>query len=144
MAIVTVYVLFVDDIWVLSIPKKMDEVFMALNVISLVLFSLEIILSSISIKGYFFMFYFWLDLIATLSLISDITWIWYKIVGINDDLQNSFDNNGTVDPSALIGRKNNTTASRVARLMKIIRLIRLIRIVKLYKFAQSALNSNQK
>jgi len=122
----------------------MDEVFMALNVISLVLFSLEIILSSISIKGYFFMFYFWLDLIATLSLISDITWIWYKIVGINDDLQNSFDNNGTVDPSALIGRKNNTTASRVARLMKIIRLIRLIRIVKLYKFAQSALNSNQK
>jgi len=36
-------------------------------------------LSSLAIDGYLFGFYFWLDLIATVSLISDIGWIWNKM-----------------------------------------------------------------
>ena len=82
MTLITFYVLYVDDFRILVLPKSLDDVFMALNVFSLFVFLLEIILSSLAIKGYFFKFYFWLDLIAALSLISDITWIWYPIVGI--------------------------------------------------------------
>jgi len=66
----------------------MDEIFMSLNSLSLLIFLIEIILSSLCLKGYFLQFYFWLDLIATLSLISDITWIWYPIIGVQEDLQN--------------------------------------------------------
>jgi len=74
---------------------------MGLNCVSLFIFMLEIIMSSIAIKGYFFKFYFWLDLIATISLISDITWIWYPIVGINDDLQTAVREDGGFDPNLL-------------------------------------------
>ena len=82
MTIITFYVLYVDDFRVLVLPKSLDEVFMFLNCFSLAIFLIEIGLSSIAIKDYFIGFYFWLDLIATISLISDITWIWYPIVGI--------------------------------------------------------------
>lgn len=82
MTLITFYVLYVDDFRILVLPKSLDDVFMALNVFSLFVFLIEIILSSFALKGYFLKFYFWLDLIATISLISDITWIWYPIVGI--------------------------------------------------------------
>ena len=75
---------------------------MSLNCVSLVIFSLEIIMSSIVVKGYFLGFYFWLDSIATISLISDITWIWYPIVGINDSIEESIDENGLFDPNLLV------------------------------------------
>ena len=86
------------------------------------------------------MFYFWLDLIATLSLISDITWIWYPLVGIVED-QDVFNSEGYFDPR-LVETKASWAAARVARIMKIIRLVWLIWIVKLYKLAQSAMQKN--
>jgi len=98
----TFYVLFVDDIRILSLPKSLDEVFMALNCISFAIFLIEIGMSSLALKGYFFGFYFWLDSVATLSLISDITWIWYPIVGIDDSVENAIDDSGHFDPNLLI------------------------------------------
>lgn len=100
--------LFVDDIRILSLPKSLDEVFMSLNCISLVIFLLEIIMSSLAIKGYFFGFYFWLDSIATLSLITDITWIWYPIVGIDNSVEKAIDSEGNFDPNLLIESGTNT------------------------------------
>jgi hypothetical protein len=44
-------------------------------------FMLEIIIASISKEGYFLGFYFWLDLVATVSLIFDIGWFWEAILG---------------------------------------------------------------
>ena len=110
MAIVTVYVLFVDDFRILVLPRKLDDIFMALNCISLVLFVIEIIISSISLNSYFLQFYFWLDLIATLSLISDISWIWYPIVGINDNMQKAFDKSGNFDANLLIAGSNSAAS----------------------------------
>ena len=46
-----------------------------------ILFLLELLLASVATPDYFLGFYFWLDLIATLSLITDIAWIWDEIVG---------------------------------------------------------------
>jgi hypothetical protein len=45
---------------------------------------MELLLSIYAKKGYWWSFYFWLDLIATVSLIPDIGWIWNPIVG-NDE-----------------------------------------------------------
>lgn len=81
---------------------------MSLTCISFAIFLLEIILSSIAIKGYFLGFYFWLDAIATLSLISDITWIWYPIVGINNNVADAIDSNGKFDPNKLVQAGTNT------------------------------------
>ena len=47
----------------------------------LVFFTLELVLASIAKKDYFLGFYFWLDIISTLSLIPDIGWFWDPIIG---------------------------------------------------------------
>lgn len=72
MMIITVYALIGDDIRILSYERKDDVVFMWLNVITLSLFTLELLLSSVGIQGYFGSFFFWLDSISTLSIVLDI------------------------------------------------------------------------
>ncbi len=43
-----------------------------LNIISLIFFTLEIILSTLSKPGYQFSFFFWLDIVSSASIILDI------------------------------------------------------------------------
>lgn len=135
MTLMTIYALFGDDLRLLAASKEHDNGFYALACICLVLFSLEIALASIAKKNYFIGFYFWLDIISTLSLIPDIGWIWDPIIG-NEDV--NAQNAGQVSSivSASRGARVGTKAGRVVR---IIRLIRLIRIVKLYKHAQNVI-----
>ena len=43
--------------------------------VSFILFAVEILLNTIVIDNFKYSFFFWLDIIATLSLISDIPWL---------------------------------------------------------------------
>ena len=43
------------------------------------LFSLELLLNCMIIPEFKYSFFFWLDLIATLSMVPDISWIMYAI-----------------------------------------------------------------
>ena len=133
MTTVTLYALFGDDIRCLFFTKAADNVFYVLTIIAMSLFMLEVILSSIAKEDYFLSFYFWLDFIATVSLIFDIGWFWNAILGTG-----SVSNAKQAKSAAKAGRgaRLGTRASRIAR---IVRLIRLIRIVKLYKSANAAL-----
>jgi len=79
-------------------------------------------------------FYFWLDIIATLSLIPDIIWM---SEGINYLLGNdSFYD--TVD--ATPGREVDSSVSIIetSKIIKSLRLIRMIRIIKLYKYVSKS------
>ena len=78
---ITLYALFGDDIRGLAFQKSADEGFYAITIVCMFFFGLEIILSSIAKEGYFLGFYFWLDLIATVSLLLDIGWFWAYITG---------------------------------------------------------------
>lgn len=94
-------------------------------------------MSSLAQKDYFLGFYFWLDLIATVSLITDIGWIYNEIVGGGDI---SASNASQASSLARAGR-----GARVGtRAGRIVRLVRLIRIVKLYKHAHKALEKESK
>lgn len=84
MTIITLYTLFGDDVRILAFSSLADEIFWILSAISLGLFSIEIILASFSKDDYFLGFYFWLDLIATISLIADIGWIWNAMIGMSN------------------------------------------------------------
>jgi hypothetical protein len=75
MTIITIYALFGDDIRVLSTDKNGDPVYWVLNIVALVAFSIEVIIASIARKDYFNGFFFWLDVISTLSLLLDIGWV---------------------------------------------------------------------
>jgi hypothetical protein len=72
-------------------------------------------------------FFFWLDILSTISLIFDIGWI-------SDGLFEAGDA-GNASKIARAGR-----ASRIGtRAGRIVRIVRLIRLVKLYKHAQQAI-----
>ena len=93
MTVVTVWALFADDVRVLAVSNQYDEFFNGVTSFALVCFFVELIMGSLAQDGYIFGFYFWLDLVATVSLVSDIGWIWDPIMGTEelnaDDISNN-------------------------------------------------------
>lgn len=64
--------------------KNVDPVFYVLTILCMVMFTIEIVLNSISIPDYLlgviiniyiFQYYFWLDVLATITMFLDIGWI---------------------------------------------------------------------
>lgn len=139
MTVITIYALFGDDLRLVAFSKSADDAFFGITSACLFFFTLEIILSSLAQPDYFLGFFFWLDLIATISLISDIGWIWDEIVSTQD-----FNASDAQEASQLArAGRGAKIGSRAGRIVRIIRLIRLIRIVKLYKHASAALGENE-
>lgn len=75
MTVITIYSLFFDDIRILYVPKEGDDVFYALHTLCFVTFSVEIFLAFLANREYRCGFFFWLDVISTASLLTDIGWI---------------------------------------------------------------------
>lgn len=75
MSVTTIFALFGDDIRLWFTPQPADPYFYGGLSISFLLFTLEILINSCVIDDFKYSFFFWLDLIATLSLIPDIGWI---------------------------------------------------------------------
>lgn len=75
MSIVTIFALVGDDIRIWTTNKDADPYFYFGLIISMLLFTIEIILNSIVVDDFKYSFFFWLDIIATLSLIPDIRWL---------------------------------------------------------------------
>jgi hypothetical protein len=75
MSTVTLFALIGDDIRLWSFSKSSDPIFLVLMVLSMIMFTAEIIMTTVVIDGFKYSFFFWLDIIATASLIPDIDWI---------------------------------------------------------------------
>jgi len=56
----------------MATTKSADIVFDVITIITLIIFFLEIVLAVISRPGYVLSFFFWLDVISTISLLIDI------------------------------------------------------------------------
>ena len=130
MTLITIYTLIADDIKLLTTDVSADKYFTVITIISFFMFLIELIMASIGKPGYWLSFFFWLDLIATLSIISDIQPLMEWMLG---DSSSGAQGADTVTLArASRGARIGTRAGRMAR---VIRLIRLVRIVKLYKSA---------
>ena len=123
MTIVTVYALYFDDIRILAFPKSADDIFYGITLLGMILFIVEIMIASYAKDGYKKSFFFWLDIVSTVTMIPDCGWIWDPIIGGGDSEGG--------DSAASLAKTSR--AGRVTRVIRVIRLIRLIRIVKLYK-----------
>jgi hypothetical protein len=123
MSVVTLYTLFLDDIRTIFIAKEKDEIFFGITLICFVIFMVEIIIGATCRQIYFLTFFFWLDLISTLSMLPDIGWFWDIVTGEGSNFE--------AGNAAQLAKTSR--AGRVTRVIRVIRLIRLIRIVKLYK-----------
>lgn len=71
-----------DDIRLIATDKPADVYFFASLTISFVLFTVEILTTTLVIDDFKYSFFFYLDIIATLSLINDIPWLLNTLVAV--------------------------------------------------------------
>jgi hypothetical protein len=96
---------------------------------------MELLLSSFALRDYFLSFFFLLDLVSTVSLILDLTFVWDALSGqeafsVDADAATTEDNALAQSEYARAGR-----SSRVGtRLVRILRVVRLVRMTRIFKF----------
>lgn len=126
--ILTIYSLIGDDIRISFFEKNVDPGFDYMNITLMVIFTAEIVLSSMCLDNYFLSFFFVLDIISTISLLFDISMMTDMIYSSSSTNSYSFSKVAA-----------QSKAARAAiRAIRIVKLFRIIRIVKLYKAAMKA------
>lgn len=81
MTLITIYALFFDDIRIIAFDKSTDDTFYTITTCCICAFTLEIILASLVVNGYLNSFFFYLDIISTVSMVTDIGWFWDVVLG---------------------------------------------------------------
>lgn len=131
MTILTLLVLFLDDIRVAAMPPEADHPIIIFTYIAFVCFAIELSkavhdgksegmclgLNSLSKPKFFLGFYFWLDLVSTLSLLGDIPEFMELVTGEPQD------GSGGVNESTTLARAGRTSragtrAGRIARVRR--------------------------
>jgi class 3 adenylate cyclase len=185
--VITGYALFGDDVRTAGFDGGnkfvADSAFLAVSSFAFFLFNLELLIQVLFKEDYFpwprkegmtrweqlksfdfpqGSFYFWLDLIATWSLVFELTWMLEWIGGgrdpmlppptkVNlgpvtneytddqDDVSAGGDSgvDGSAAQSARAGRASRAGA-KAGRIVRIVRMVRLIRIVKVFKAAEAS------
>ena len=87
MTAVTIYALFGDDIRFICLPIVVDNIWYALTSISVFLFLTEICFALYAKFEYRCSFFFFLDLISSISMIFDIGWFMDSISSGGNGLQ---------------------------------------------------------
>lgn len=131
MAIITIYILFADDVRQLT-DKSNDDGFYGTSFACILIFFLEIIILSIVRPGYVCSFFFWMDLISTLTTLMDIPWV---INGMGLSVLSGQSNISSLNKAGRASR----VSSRATKIIRIIRLVRIVRISKLYKYAHQSI-----
>lgn len=73
--ILAIFSLFSDDVRTAAFDARADLTFDIIHIVLIVIFMVEIILSWIAFESYRFSFFFFLDVISTLSILLDISMI---------------------------------------------------------------------
>jgi len=121
----TVWALIGDDLRLLLTDKPADIVFNVAVITCIVVFGFEIIVSCIGKEDYPMSFFFSLDLLSTVTLVLDLTWIVEMLQGSDED-------DGA-------GQLRSGRAARLgAKTSRVVRMVRLVRILKIYKAALDA------
>mmetsp|Transcript_64409 Transcript_64409/g.153641 ORF Transcript_64409/g.153641 Transcript_64409/m.153641 type:complete len:1024 (-) Transcript_64409:52-3123(-) len=118
-SLLTIWALIGDDVRLTCTEKPADIVFNIITVICICVFSIEICLSCIGKTDYFLGFFFILDVISTVTMLLDITYI-------NDALLTESDD----DVDNLKASKTTKIGARAARMVRVLRLVRLIKLYK--------------
>jgi hypothetical protein len=84
MTMLTIFALFASDIQIAWLTPIVDDPFDIVQTCLFCIFSLEIILTCLCKEEYLCSFFFWLDIIATLSLLQDISFIFDPILAIGN------------------------------------------------------------
>jgi len=80
MGIITIYILFSDDIKLLTVQKDSDYIFSIICIIVIFLYSFEFTISCIIVDKYNWSFYFWLDFLSILAMFLDVDWVYDGLI----------------------------------------------------------------
>jgi class 3 adenylate cyclase len=132
--VLTIWALVGEDIRIWATDKSAGAAFDAMVWVCISVFVVEMVLSCLGKPGYFPGFFFYLDFIATMTLLLDVSYV----------------NEWFVDllASGQGGKSDQAESGKAARLSaraaRIVRVLRLVRIVKLYKTILEQRNKAQK
>lgn len=134
----TIFALFAEDFRIAFSSKSADEAFSTIICIIFVVYTIEIIINTLSEDNYPLSFYFWLDIISTISLFLDMRFIMDDIWNYNE---NDFDAMSREEVAA-VAKENygQLQGSQTYRVYRILRLLRLVRISRLWKAANMLIN----
>lgn len=130
MSLLTLYILFADDIKILTTDAYSDVPFSISYIILMVIFLIELIMSSIAVDNYFLHFFFWLDLISVVTILLDIHWFYNFFV---NSIAGGKGKQAKSISSVVKAGKSAKVAARAVRVLRVLRIIRLVRVSKLYK-----------
>jgi hypothetical protein len=102
LAFVTLWVLFADDFRLACMPPSSDAAMGWLSIVCMIVFVLEIIMYSLASKTYMGSFFFWLDVLATVSMILDIP-------AVEDAIFDALDGDSTTLESTALARATRTS-----------------------------------
>jgi hypothetical protein len=85
MTMCTIFTLFSNDIQVAFLPKSVDVVIENIQAAFLFLFLFEIFMTVFAKKDYSGSFFFWLDIVATISMVQDIDWMFLPLMNIGQE-----------------------------------------------------------
>jgi hypothetical protein len=159
MTAVALWSLFGDDARLSIFHKEDDVAFVVVTYACLALFTLEMCALCVAKEGYAFGFYFWLDLVATASLLLDVPDFMEKsglrspelcdfveiVSGGGDVLAApdffADDDGETVDGAFLRAARASRAGTRAGRIVRVVRLARVLRLCRLWQ-ARAAATAN--
>lgn len=112
--VVTIWALIGDDIRLICTYKEDDDIFVGFTIFCLVCFCIELAIASVAKRDFFLGFYFWLDLIATSSLLLDIPSVVETLTGVEETDSTAVDSSST-DSNNVQDSGKLTKASRTSR-----------------------------
>jgi len=121
----TILALFLDQWRDAAMPVSADLMVNILLFVSFIFFIVEMFLMSLSQKGYFLSFFFWLDFAGTVSLILDIPFLFVFL-----NLDTASEEIGLVGGAKAARGARAARATKMARLVRLIRLVRFVRLLK--------------
>jgi magnesium-transporting ATPase (P-type) len=101
-AIITVWVLFSEDLRFSAMPPSADVAMGWFSVACMVAFTFEILINSFGVRHYLGNFFFWLDVLATASMILDVP-------AVEQAIFNSLDGDSSTLESAALTRATRTS-----------------------------------
>lgn len=134
LSLITVFTLLSTDLQCAYLRTQYDSLFDLLHTMLLIIYVIEFALTSLAKDDFMFSFYFWMDLLAIVSIFQDIdciinTMLGYKpipeIRKIHRDVKST--------EKVVLAVSQISRATRAARVLKVVKMMRLVRIVKLYK-----------
>eukprot|EP00892_Ulva_mutabilis_P002380 jgi/Ulvmu1/12142/UM085_0006.1 len=130
-AVITLWVLFSDDLRYASFPPSADEPMGWLSVACMAAFCFEIVMYTFGSRDYLGSFFFWLDLLATTSMILDIP-------AVEDAIFDAISGDSDALESAALTRATRTSrmGTRAGRIASAMRVVRLFRLMKLFKHVE--------